>query len=49
MSDQKPDKFTEAIKAVQDFMDSLTLDQFAVVQSQLETLVKKLGDIASDE
>lgn len=49
MSDQKADKFTEAIKAVQEFMDSLTLEQFKVVQSQLESLVKKLSDIASDE
>lgn len=49
MSDKKADKFLEAIKAVQEFMDSLTLEQFSMIQSQLESLVKKLGDIASDE
>lgn len=47
---EKPDKkFLEAIKAVQEFMDSLTLEQFAVVQSQLEPLVKKLSDLASED
>ncbi len=49
MSDKKADKFLEAIKAVQEFMDSLTLEHFSMIQSQLESLVKKLGDIASDE
>jgi len=49
MSDSKADKFLEAMKAVNEFIDSLTLEQFAVIQSQLEPLVKKLSDIASDE
>jgi hypothetical protein len=48
MSDKNTDKFLEAIKAVQEFMDSLTLEQFALIQPQLDELVKKLSDLASE-